>query len=107
MKKIKLEESDQDGFLIVSEDFTYGPYTIPQGFYTDGASVPECLQWLFDPYDEDYITAAAVHDYLYYKKVGRLKADNIFLKIALKEGTSIAEGITFWVVLRLAGWTHY
>lgn len=107
MKKIKLEESDQDGFLRVSEDFAYEGYTIPEGFLTDGASVPECLQWLFDPYDEDYITAAVVHDYLYYKKIGRLKSDNIFLKIALKEGTSIAEGAIFWMVLRLAGWTRY
>jgi hypothetical protein len=68
MDEIKLTESSVHGdYREVIEAYTYRGITVPVGFHTNGASVPKWLQWAFDPFDENYMTAAVIHDYLYYK----------------------------------------
>lgn len=55
--------------------------TVPKGFITDGASVPDILKPIYNPFGR-YFPAAVVHDYLYskYNDIGinRTLADKIF-----------------------------
>src|SRR3990167_8670023 len=63
-------------------------YTVPKGFYTDGASVPRPLWMLYPPFGEAYEAAAVLHDFLYAKAeqfygtdkghISRAEADGIF-----------------------------
>lgn len=77
-----------------------GPYVlVPQGFLTDGASIPRWIQPLIGsgPFDGAYDAAAIVHDRL-YQSLGRFWADvdqaNLYLsydpsaKIIAHRGTS-------------------
>lgn len=58
--------------------------TVPAGFVTDYASIPEALWSLYSPHDQ-YSRAAIVHDYLYWSQLcTREQADNLFM-IAMKE----------------------
>lgn len=58
--------------------------TVPAGFVTDYASIPERLWSLYSPHDQ-YSRAAIVHDYLYWSQLcTRPQADNLFM-IAMKE----------------------
>lgn len=58
--------------------------TVPAGFVTDYASIPESLWSLYSPHDQ-YSRAAIVHDYLYWSQLcTRAQADNLFM-IAMKE----------------------
>ena len=55
--------------------------TVPKGFITDGASVPNILKPIYNPYGK-YFPAAVVHDYLYSRindtGINRTLADKIF-----------------------------
>ena len=58
--------------------------TVPSGFVTDYASIPERLWSIYSPHDQ-YSRAAIVHDYLYWSQLcTRAQADNL-LMIAMKE----------------------
>ena len=58
--------------------------TVPAGFVTDYATIPEWLWSLYSPHDQ-YSRAAIVHDYLYWSQLcTRPQADNLFM-IAMKE----------------------
>ena len=76
--------------------------TVPKGFVTDGASVPDILKPLYNPFGK-YFPAAVVHDYLYSKYnntgINRTLADKIFLFIMkeLKIDRSIRRKF-YWAV---------
>jgi hypothetical protein len=59
--------------------------TIPAGFVTDYASIPQAL-WSFglSPYDQ-YSRAAVIHDYLYWTQVCTKPQSDRLLLIAMKE----------------------
>jgi Protein of unknown function (DUF1353) len=62
--------------------------TVPAGFVTDYASIPEFLWSFYSPHDQ-YSRAAIVHDYLYWtQKCTKPQADNLFV-IAMKESLVI------------------
>jgi len=63
---------------------------VPEGFVTDGASVPRLLWWLFPPTGR-YFTAAVVHDWLLERGTPWKEANRIFYR-ALKE-----QGVPGWV----------
>lgn len=55
--------------------------TVPKGFITDGASVPDILKPIYNPFGR-YFPAAVIHDYLYGRinntGINRTLADKIF-----------------------------
>lgn len=66
---------------VLLEDFTYGGFTVPKGFVTDGATIPRIF-WAILPPVHRYMPAAIVHDYL-LTQGPRAEADRQF-KILLK-----------------------
>lgn len=78
--------------------------TVPKGFVTDFASIPQPL-WSFglSPYGR-YSKAAIVHDYLYWKQdCTREQADNLLL-IAMKEsGVSKSQENEIYLGVRTGG----
>jgi hypothetical protein len=78
--------------------------TVPAGFVTDYASIPESLWSLYSPHDQ-YSRAAIVHDYLYWSQLcTRTQADNLFM-IAMKE-SEVPEVTRRNVYLAVATWGY-
>ena len=83
--------------------------TVPDGYITDGASIPRIL-WPFigSPYGP-YTDAAVIHDYLYsarktYQKINRKEADLIFYKILCSIGISAWNARLMYWGVRIGGW---
>ncbi|WP_299945376.1 DUF1353 domain-containing protein [uncultured Ruegeria sp.] len=61
---------------------------VPEGFVFD-VSVPRPLRWLFDPHDERFLPASALHDYaLHELKLSRLWAAAPFGYALRQQGVS-------------------
>lgn len=58
-------------------DLKVGDVNIPQGFVTDGATVPIFLRWAFPPVGR-YFPAAVAHDYLLMNGVNWATANATF-----------------------------
>lgn len=61
----------------VRRSFRFRDIEVPQGFVTDGASVPRLFWSLFPPNRTDYLPCAIVHDYLCEKRDFK-RADKCF-----------------------------
>jgi len=75
---------------------------VPVGFVFD-VSIPRFLRWLFNPQDERYRKAAALHDYALFLGYNRISAASLFWA-ALKvrddvggvERTVMTLGVILW-----------
>ena len=89
-QSVAVRPSGNSRAFILVEPMTYEigttgvAITVPAGFVTDYASIPERLWGIYSPHDQ-YSRAAVIHDYLYWSQLcTRLQADNLFM-IAMKE----------------------
>ena len=79
-----------------------GKIVVPTGFVTDFASVPRPF-WALLPTDDEYVTAAVIHDWLYWNQATtREKADQalkdsmIELGVSSLKVTAIYEGVNLF-----------
>jgi hypothetical protein len=75
--------------------------TVPVGFETDFASIPE---WIFflNPKNGKWRKASVVHDYLLKTgKISVIRADNIFFKAMLDDEASLFTAYVLWIAVRL------
>jgi len=87
-------------------------FTIPCGFVTDGASIPQVLHSILGhPRNNDMGQAACLHDYLYrYGVVSRKKADQYLCEGMEALGASWAKRKAVYAGLRIGGyfaWRRY
>ncbi len=95
----------------VAEDWTCSVdgvprFTVPEGFCSDGASIPRLL-WsvVGSPFDPKFSAAAIMHDWLYRKTtIARKTADNVFLRLLLANGVHRFRARLMWCGVRLFGW---
>ena len=69
--------------FIVKQDIEVLGITIPKGFVSDGATIPQSLKPIFKEEEDKYLIPAILHDYMYYKQMGFIKS-NIHFYRALK-----------------------
>lgn len=100
----------------------YDKWTVPSGFVTDFASVPQILWSILPPYGK-HTKAAIVHDWLYLKRpavrvrdrrgrfiaggwvrISRSDADGVFLRIMRECGSSWWRRTVMYLGVRLGGW---
>jgi hypothetical protein len=114
--KLKLEDAGMvEGSRVFEllERFRYrsslGEITVPEGFCTDGATVPRVFWNVFAPYGE-YFGAAVVHDFLYSarnRRFTRAQADALFLEAMFNLGVGwFTRGLIYRAV-RLGGGRHF
>lgn len=81
--------------------------TVPAGFRTDYASVPNLpvTRYVF-PRDGEYVKAAVIHDYLYYigYRADRKLCDQIFLEAMEVLKVPYWKRITMYRAVRAGGW---
>lgn len=81
--------------------------SVPKDFITDFASVPRIpgIWWIAGGLADE---AAAVHDWLYNRKiVDRKTADRIFLEATKASGVSAWRRYIMYAAVRALGWRHY
>lgn len=82
--------------------------TVPAGFETDLASVPQLLWSIIGPPAGRWAPAGCVHDLLYRTGlVPRSVADRIFREACDDLGVDGVTRWSAWVALRLFGWSAY
>lgn len=79
--------------------------TVPAGFISDGASIPRIFWSIIgSPWTGKYISAAILHDYLYYMKTfSREKSDLIFLEAMKILGVSKLKRKIIYYAVRAGG----
>jgi len=108
--KLKFEYKDDKGvrFYTLKEDLVFihdkDRIIVPKNiYYTDLASVPKGLQWIFKP-NGKYTRASIVHDYLYDNRaISRYKADLIFLRAMKSDNVNFSTRWLFFGMVRFFG----
>ena len=108
-------EPGDDGFWILGQQLVVEvddgeTITVPVGFTTDGASIPEWVQTLtrWKPFEGPQRWAGIVHDWLYYQDgYGQYRADQIFRAILVSEGAGWFRTRAMYRAVRLFGRTAY
>lgn len=99
--------SDDGKLYRLYKDFTLEGVTVPEGYRSDGASVPRYL-WFIMPRDGLHRAAALIHDYLYevegHEGISRKRSDRLFLDSMLWYGVSRWRAHLAYCSVRLFGW---
>lgn len=107
---IKLQKTNQvlDGLAVYKlleehRDDVHDEFLVPEGFHTNGVSVPALLRRIIRPLGEMF-RASVVHDYLYTAKpISRKQADYIFSRIVIEDtGNRIVARLAYYT-LRVFG----
>ena len=61
---------------------------VPEGFLTDGASIPRAVWWFASPMTGQHSRAAVLHDYLCVTSSNQPETDRLFLKAMEATGVS-------------------
>jgi hypothetical protein len=91
---------------------SFGKVTVPTGFETDGASVPQVFWSVFPPLGK-YFPAAVLHDYLYSRQstlhfeCDREEADFLFLEAMFNLGVPWHTRHTIHMAVRMFGGKSY
>lgn len=99
----------------VERDWTYGRFTVPKGFHTDGASIPRIFWTLIGgPNRACFMEASVLHDWLYVKRstplgptVSQKEADDIFYGLLKKNKVHPFRSWLMWLAVRSAGWLYW
>lgn len=76
---------------------------VPEGFVTDGASVPRLLWWLFPPTGR-YFLAAVVHDWLLEQGTPWPVANRVFHKALEEQGVPVWVSTLMFAAVTVHGW---
>lgn len=101
--RVAVEEIDQKRWRLLEPVVYRGNrqiFTVPIGFVTDFATVPQAFTWLIPRYGK-YTKAAILHDYLCREKpVDRADADGIFRRVMRELGVSFLRRWMMWAAVR-------
>jgi len=82
--------------------------SVPEGFITDGASIPRAFWVLIGHPFAEYAQAAVIHDYMYNKRLyWRKRCDKIFLEAMAVLKVSWWKRHTMYRAVRLFGWVPW
>jgi len=82
------------------------PYCVPSGYYTDWASIPRAVRWLYPPDTQAWRRAALYHDYCYshlWPLVSKKHADKAFLALLKLDGVPWWRRRIFYTAVRIGG----
>lgn len=116
--RLSFESTEVAGRRLLTEPLIWSPHagstiTVPAGFYTDFASTPRLI-WFVWPPTGDYELAAVIHDYLYYTgETTQKQADQTFRNVMIwlnkQDGYDIS-WFTRWALyrgVRAGGWVAW
>ena len=78
---------------------------IPEGFDSDGASIPRCFRPVFIKDEYKYLIPAILHDYMYANQMGFFRANLYFYKAMRIYKVNPGTRVAFFIAVSLFG--HY
>lgn len=81
--------------------------TIPEGFDSDGATIPKCFRRIFDKEEYKYLIPAILHDYMYANQMGFLRSNVCFYKAMRIYKVYPVTRIAFFSAVSLFGYYAY
>lgn len=93
---------------VLAESLEVAQWSVPEGFNTDGASIPPLL-WpvIGSPFRPRFVRAAVLHDWLYRTGTHtRSEADKIFREVLWNDGVGWRAWV-MWAGVRLGGWLFW
>lgn len=92
---------------ILLSDYSYRSITVPCGFVTDFASVPNAFAGIVRRWGK-HGPGAVVHNYLYWEQpYSRKMCDLIFLSIMLRCNVKRGRAFMIYYSVRLFGWYYW
>lgn len=85
--------------LVYSYKF-YGNFTVPIGFKTDFATIPNWIPFL-RPKNGKWAKASVVHDYLCKQNISKSIADKIFYYAMRDDNASVFTAFVLWAAVRV------
>ena len=94
---------------IVVYDTQIRGHVVPNGYQTDGASIPRPFWFVVgSPFSPDVIRAAMLHDFLYsHRKVSRIDADDLLYEVMIADGVPRWRALVIHVAVRAVGWLFW
>lgn len=87
----------------VLEEITFGKFTVPSGFISDGASVPRVFWSLFPPVGK-YFKSCILHDWLLTSTdIEWDQAANIFYSSMIKDGVGKPKAYIMYIAVKYWG----
>ena len=74
--------------------------TIPEGSVFD-VSIPKGLRWLFNPHNQHYLKAAALHDEMLRRGWSRITAGAEFHEALKSDGVTLWRRLSMWLAVSL------
>ena len=111
--KLKLKKIDIDGkiYYKLKEPLIFNykniDYIVPKGYITDLATIPYPLSKIIKKDNPKYARSSIMHDYFYYIKMNRFKADNMYFVCMYSENTPLRYSIPFYLAVRSFGFKYY
>ena len=101
---IGIQKSSGRGLWILTEDWTYGGFTVKKGFVTDGGSIPRPLWFFLNPTGQG-MAAYVIHDWLYTThELSRLESDKVLSDLLIKLDIGWFPSLSaFWAVRAFGG----
>ncbi len=78
-------------------------YTVPKGFITDLATIPDKLHFILPP-DGDYEESAVLHDYLLKDGYSRSRASSLFFESMVEDDVYLVEAIILFIGAKARDW---
>lgn len=105
MNTINLQPLPQSRRYVLTGDVEVSGHVVPNGFQTNGASIPRPFWFIVgSPYAPEVIHAALVHDWLYLcHAVDRTTADDIFYERMIADGVLRWRALIMRVAVRIFG----
>lgn len=109
LKTITLQPMPRSRRYVLIGDTTIRGHVVPNGYQTDGASIPRPFWFVVgSPFAPDVIRAAIVHDYLYsHRKVTRLEADDLLYEVMVADGVPRWRALVIHLAVRAFGWLFW
>lgn len=94
--------------VILLEPIEVGGWTVPEGFASDGGSIPRMLWPWCSPLDGRYLHIYVLHDWLFDIHVlTRAQADRILLDLLILAGMRRTQAYAIYCAVRVFGGSHY
>lgn len=112
LNEISLTPIDDNTFELNKNFYAFDGrrhYTVPKGFVSDFASIPQLLWPAFNPNEFKVIPPAILHDFMYAcpNDVSRAEADSIFYSALIDNLVNPVKAYAYYIAVRLFGWKYY
>lgn len=93
--------------VVLLEPLNFGGWTVPEGFASDGGSIPRLLWPWCSPLDGRYLHIYVLHDWCYLHGIDRALADTVMVNLLINAGMRTTQAYAIYGAVRVFGGSHW